>query len=439
MSKSKSIVILGGQWGDEGKGKVVDLLVATKCIKYVVRYQGGDNAGHTFYINSKKIVSHIVPSGIFHNHIINIIANGVVLSPFSLVQEINVLRSEGVNVDGRILISESCPMILPYHVAMDRAREKFAGVHAIGTTGCGIGPAYEDKVARRALRIVDLFDKKQFANKLRKVVDYYNFQLLHYYDVDVIDCEIVLSKILSIADYLLSMAVDTSDLLYSARQRGDVIVFEGAQGALLDIDHGTYPYVTSSNTTLGAVFSGTGVILRDNDYILGVLKAYSTRVGAGPFPTELCDNIGARLCDYGNEFGSTTGRRRRVGWFDAVIVCRAVKVNFFSGLCLTKLDVLDGLEEVKVCVGYRLKNGKVIYCAPLDLNTWEAVEPVYEIFSGWLGARTFGVKKFSQLPEASRIYIRRIEEIINVPIDIISTGPSRYETIVIRHPLLLDC
>lgn len=427
----KNVVVLGTQWGDEGKGKIVDLL--TERAKYVIRYQGGHNAGHTLFINGEKTVLHLIPSGILRENVINIIANGVVLAPEVLIREIGALEARGIPVRKRMLISEACPLILSYHVAMDIAREKARGIKAIGTTGRGIGPAYEDKVARRALRVGDLLNKETFAAKLKEVISYYNFQLVHYYKTSAVDYYTVLNDSISVASILTDMVVDVTELLDNARKRGDLIVFEGAQGTLLDIDHGTYPYVTSSNTTAGGVATGSGLGLRYVDYVLGVVKAYSTRVGAGPFPTELFDDIGEFLCIKGNEFGTTTGRRRRTGWLDAVAVCRAVKINSLSGICLTKLDVLDGLKEVKICTSYHMPDGRMSQAMPIASEHWENIKPVYETLLGW-SKNTVGVKVFNQLPEAARHYIRRIEEITGVPVDIVSNGPDRSETMILRDP-----
>ncbi|MBN3265064.1 adenylosuccinate synthase [Pectobacterium brasiliense] len=427
----KNVVVLGTQWGDEGKGKVVDLL--TERAKYVVRYQGGHNAGHTLVINGEKTVLHLIPSGILRENVVSIIGNGVVLAPDALMKEMTELEARGVPVRERLLLSEACPLILPYHVALDNAREKARGAKAIGTTGRGIGPAYEDKVARRGLRVGDLFDKETFAVKLKEIVEYHNFQLVNYYKVDAVDYQKVLDDVLAIADILTAMVVDVSDLLYKAHLRGDFVMFEGAQGTLLDIDHGTYPYVTSSNTTAGGVATGSGLGPRYVDYVLGIVKAYSTRVGAGPFPTELFEDVGEHLSQKGNEFGATTGRRRRTGWLDAVAVRRAVQINSLSGFCLTKLDVLDGLKEIKICVGYRLPNGSEVDTTPLAAEGWEGLEPIYETVPGW-SESTFGVKDHSKLPQAALNYIKRIEEITGVPIDIISTGPDRSETMVLRDP-----
>ncbi|HFT6956059.1 TPA: adenylosuccinate synthase [Proteus mirabilis] len=428
---SNNVVVLGTQWGDEGKGKIVDLL--TERAKYVVRYQGGHNAGHTLVIDGEKTVLHLIPSGILRENVVSIIANGVVLSPEALMKEMTQLEERGIPVRSRLLLSEACPLILPYHIALDNAREKARGEKAIGTTGRGIGPAYEDKVARRGLRVGDLFDKKAFAQKLKEIIEYHNFQLVNYYKVEPVDYQKTLDDIMAIADILTGMVVDVSDLLYKATQKGELVMFEGAQGTLLDIDHGTYPYVTSSNTTAGGVATGSGLGPRYVGYVLGIIKAYSTRVGAGPFPTELFDETGNFLREKGQEFGATTGRSRRTGWLDIIAIRRAVQINSLSGFCMTKLDVLDGLKEVKVCVGYRLPNGEVIETTPLAADDWEGIEPIYESMPGW-NESTFGVKDRAQLPQAALNYIKRVEELTGVPVDIVSTGPDRSETIILRHP-----
>lgn len=427
----KNVVVLGTQWGDEGKGKVVDLL--TERAKYVVRYQGGHNAGHTLVINGEKTVLHLIPSGILRENVTSIIANGVVLAPDALMREMTELEARGIPVRERLLLSEACPLILPYHVALDNAREKARGAKAIGTTGRGIGPAYEDKVARRGLRVGDLFNKETFAVKLKEIMEYHNFQLVNYYKVEAVDYQTVLDEVMAVADIITAMVVDVADLLNKAHKKGEFVMFEGAQGTLLDIDHGTYPYVTSSNTTAGGVATGSGVGPRCVGYVLGIVKAYSTRVGAGPFPTELFDEVGEFLCTKGNEFGATTGRRRRTGWLDAVAVRRAVELNSLSGFCMTKLDVLDGLDEVKICVGYRMPDGREIDTTPLAAEGWEGIEPIYEVMPGWKET-TFGVKEHSKLPQAALNYIKRVEEVTGVPVDIISTGPDREETMILRDP-----
>ncbi|VFP86660.1 Adenylosuccinate synthetase [Candidatus Erwinia haradaeae] len=427
----KNVVVLGIQWGDEGKGKIVDLL--TEWAQYVVRYQGGHNAGHTLVINGEKTILHLIPSGVLHKHVVNIIGHGVVVSPSALMQEVQDLESRGQSVRKSLLISTACPLLLEYHVALDLAREKARGLKAIGTTGRGIGPAYEDKIARRGLRLGDLLNKKTFAEKLEITMEYHNFQLVHYYKANAVNYYTVLENIMQIADNLTQMAIDVSGLLENAQKRGDLIIFEGAQGTLLDIDHGTYPYVTSSTTTAGGVSPGTGLGPCCVGYVLGVLKAYSTRVGSGPFPTELRDHTGEFLCKRGNEFGATTGRRRRTGWLDAVAIRRAVQINSISGFCVTKLDVLDGLEEIKICVAYRMRDDSCVTVTPLTSEHWEEAEPIYEILPGW-NRSTFGIQSLELLPPEALHYIKRIEEVTGVLIDIISTGPDRSETIVLRNP-----
>ncbi|KAE8175864.1 adenylosuccinate synthase [Photobacterium carnosum] len=434
---ANNVVVLGTQWGDEGKGKIVDLL--TEDAKYVVRYQGGHNAGHTLVIDGEKTVLHLIPSGILRDNVKCIIGNGVVLSPDALMNEMGPLEARGIPVRERLFLSEACPLILPYHIALDQAREAARGKKAIGTTGRGIGPAYEDKVARRGLRVGDLFDKATFAEKLKDVMAYHNFQIEHYYHAEPVNYEEVLEKVLSQADLLTSMVIDVTKELDDARLRGDKIMFEGAQGTLLDIDHGTYPYVTSSTTTAGGVAAGSGFGPRYLGYILGIAKAYCTRVGAGPFPTELYDGlekqdpIGKHLGTVGNEFGATTGRLRRTGWFDAVAMRRAVQINSISGFCLTKLDVLDGLKELKICTGYKTKSGEILEVSPMAADAYENLELIYETMPGW-SETTFGAKTLDALPQAALDYIARIEELTGVPIDIISTGPDRNETIIKVHP-----
>ncbi|STO53503.1 adenylosuccinate synthetase [Canicola haemoglobinophilus] len=427
----KSVVVLGAQWGDEGKGKIVDLL--TDRVKYVVRYQGGHNAGHTLIINGEKTVLRLIPSGILRENVTCLIGNGVVLSPSALMQEMGELESRGIKVRKRLLISEACPLILPYHVAMDKARESALGNKAIGTTGRGIGPAYEDKVARRGLRVGDLFDKELFAEKLKNILDYYNFQLVHYYKAEAIDYQKTLDEVFAVADIITAMVADVTTILDTARKNGDNILFEGAQGTMLDIDQGTYPYVTSSNTTAGGVSTGAGFGPRHIDYVLGIIKAYCTRVGGGPFTTELFDDVGAEIARKGNEFGAVTGRPRRCGWFDAVAIKRAIQTNSISGFCMTKLDVLDGFDEVKICVGYKMPNGEIAEFAPLAAKDWEGVEPIYETLPGWK-ENTFGVTDVNKLPENTRNYIKRIEEVTGVPVAILSTGPDRVETMILTDP-----
>lgn len=428
----KNVVILGSQWGDEGKGKIVDLL--TDEASMVVRFQGGHNAGHTLVIGDEKTVLHLIPSGILRPNVTCVIGNGVVLAPDALLKEMAMLEAKGVPVRERLLVSLNCPLILPVHVALDQAREAKRGDQKIGTTGRGIGPAYEDKVSRRGLRVVDLFNPERYAVKLRELMEYHNFSLTHYYGVEAIDYQQTLEQSLLWAEQIKPLCVDTVAAIHEARLNGSNIMFEGAQGSLLDIDHGTYPYVTSSNTTAGGAATGSGVGPRYLDYVLGITKAYTTRVGSGPFLTELFDEVGAGLAKRGHEFGSTTGRARRCGWFDAVAVRQAIAINSISGLCLTKLDVLDGLAEVKVCVGYQDAEGNPVGL-PCDALDYSQVSPIYESLPGWQDS-TLGVKRLEDLPENAQKYIRYLEVATGAPIDIISTGPERDETIVLKHAFI---
>ena len=427
----KNVVVLGTQWGDEGKGKIVDLL--TDQAAAVVRFQGGHNAGHTLVIDGEKTVLHLIPSGILREGVECLIGNGVVVAPDALLREITNLEQKGVPVRERLRISSACTLILPYHVALDQARERARGDAKIGTTGRGIGPAYEDKVARRGLRIGDLFNRERFAGKLKELLDFHNFVLQNYYKEPAIDFQKTLDEALDYAEILRPLVIDVTARLHQLRREGAYIMFEGAQGSLLDIDHGTYPFVTSSSTTAGGTATGSGFGPLYLDYILGITKAYTTRVGSGPFPTELFDEVGARLAKRGHEFGSTTGRARRCGWFDAVILRRAIEINSISGLCLTKLDVLDGLETIRICTGYKDRDGVLLVDAPTDADSYLGLEPVYEEVAGW-SESTVGVKSLEALPENARAYIRRVEELVGAPIDIVSTGPDRNETIVLRHP-----
>ncbi len=432
----KNVIVIGTHWGDEGKGKVVDLL--TDRAQVVVRFQGGHNAGHTLVIDGHKTVLHLIPSGILRDNVQCMIGNGVVLAPDALLRELDGLEDAGVPAASRLRISEACPLILPYHIALDQAREIARGKKAIGTTGRGIGPAYEDKISRRGIRLGDLFNTDHFAERLKEVMDYHNFSLVNYFKAEAVDYQQVLDETLAMRERLLPMVADIPELLYHAGRRGENIMFEGAQGTLLDIDHGTYPYVTSSNTTAGGASCGSGVGPLAFDYILGITKAYTTRVGGGPFPTELFDGEGKRdaagehMATQGHEFGATTGRPRRCGWFDAVSLRRAIRINSISGLCITKLDVLDGLETVRVCTGYRY-NGEVRDVPPVGAEAFEVCEPVYEDLPGW-SESTVGVRSYDQLPANARAYLKRIEETVECPIDIVSTGPDREETIVLRHP-----
>ena len=426
----QSVVVLGAQWGDEGKGKIVDLL--TTDIGAVVRFQGGHNAGHTLVINGKKTVLHLIPSGILRDDALCLIGNGVVLSPAALKKEIGELEANGVEVRGRLKISPATPLIMPYHIALDQAREKKAGGKAIGTTGRGIGPAYEDKVARRGIRIADLHYPEQLAELLRTALDYHNFVLTKYLDTDAVDFQQMLDEALEFGAYVRPMVSDVAGILHDLRKRGKKVLFEGAQGSLLDIDHGTYPYVTSSNTTVGGALAGTGVGADAIDYVLGIAKAYATRVGGGPFPTELDDAIGQQLRDKGQEYGATTGRPRRCGWMDIVALKRAVAINGISGLCITKLDVLDGMDKLQMCIAYRYR-GKETEYAPLDAQGWDECEPVYLEFPGW-SENTHGITEWDKLPPAARAYLRSLEELAGCPLSIVSTGPDRTATMVLQDP-----
>jgi adenylosuccinate synthase len=426
----KNVVVIGTQWGDEGKGKIVDLL--TDKADAVVRFQGGHNAGHTLVIQGRKTVLHLIPSGILREKVRCLIGNGVVLSPTALLEEMEMLDAGGVDPRGRMGISESCPVILPYHIALDQAREAARGKKAIGTTGRGIGPCYEDKVSRRGIRLGEMLDADVFQERLREVMEYHNFALEHYFAFDAVDYQQVLDQALVQVEQIRPLIEDVPGTLHTLRRQGGSVMFEGAQGALLDIDHGTYPYVTSSNTTAGGAASGSGIGPRDIDYVLGIVKAYTTRVGAGPFPTELFDDVGDHLGEKGHEFGATTGRKRRCGWLDTVALRRSLQINSVTGMCITKLDVLDGLDTVKICVAYRL-NGQEIDAPPVGADRFARCEPLYIEMPGWK-ASTVGVKSREELPEAARNYLSRIEALCETPIDIISTGPDREETIVLRHP-----
>jgi len=426
----KNVVVIGTQWGDEGKGKVVDLL--TDKASAVVRFQGGHNAGHTLVIDGETTVLHLIPSGVLRDNVMCLIGNGVVLSPTALLEELTMLEKAGVPARGRLKISESCPLILPYHIALDQARELARGKKDIGTTGRGIGPAYEDKVSRRGLRLGELLDPAHFTERLREVMEYHNFALEHYYKVTPVDYQQVLDEALTQGEQIAPLVTDIPGELHRLRKQGNSIMFEGAQGALLDIDHGTYPYVTSSTTTAGGAASGSGVGPRHIDYVLGIVKAYTTRVGAGPFPTELFDDTGKYLGEKGHEFGATTGRQRRCGWLDAVSLKRSLEINSVTGMCITKLDVLDGLETIKIAVNYRL-NGELLDTPPAGADLIEQCEPEYIEMPGW-SESTVGAKSFDELPAAARAYLNKIETLCETPIAIVSTGPDRAETIILKHP-----
>ncbi|HWT70963.1 MAG TPA: adenylosuccinate synthase [Oxalicibacterium sp.] len=431
-SMGKNVVVVGTQWGDEGKGKIVDWL--TDHSQGVVRFQGGHNAGHTLVIGGHKTALQLIPSGIMRAGVACYIGNGVVLSVPDLLREIDKLQAIGVEVPSRLKISEACPIILPYHVSLDVAREAARGDAKIGTTGKGIGPAYEDKVARRAIRVADLLNEQRFAEKLRENLDYHNFVLTNYLKVPAVDYQKTLDDALADVPRLAPMVGDVSSALYATSEQGGNLLFEGAQGSLLDVDHGTYPYVTSSNCVAGNAATGSGVGPGMLHYILGITKAYTTRVGSGPFPSELPTDagIGKHLATVGHEFGTVTGRPRRCGWFDAALMKRSVQINGVSGICLTKLDVLDGLESLRLCTGYRIGD-KTVDIFPVGAEDAARCEPIYEEMPGWKES-TVGAKSLDVLPANARAYISRIEALIGVPIDMISTGPDREETIVLRHP-----
>ncbi|MBS0423358.1 MAG: adenylosuccinate synthase [Proteobacteria bacterium] len=428
---TKNVVVIGTQWGDEGKGKIVDWL--TDHAQGVVRFQGGHNAGHTLVIGNKKTVLHLIPSGILRNTVMCYIGNGVVIAPEALLSEIDMLEQNGIDVSSRLRISEACPLILPCHIALDNAREAARGDGKIGTTGRGIGPAYEDKIARRAIRLQDLFHRNRLAAKLSEILDYHNFVLKNYFHAPVIDFQKTLDDALTQAERIKPMVADVPRLLFEANKASSNLLFEGAQGTLLDIDHGTYPYVTSSNCVAGAAGPGSGVGPQMLHYVLGITKAYTTRVGSGPFPTELDDEVGKHLATRGHEFGSTTGRPRRCGWFDAIAMKRSIQINGVTGLCITKLDVLDGVESLNLGVGYRLSDGSKSDILPVGADDLGSCEPIYEEMPGW-SENTAGIKEFSQLPKAAQNYLKRLEEVCATPVDMISTGPDREDTILLRHP-----
>ncbi len=427
---AKNVVVVGTQWGDEGKGKIVDWL--TENVDGVVRFQGGHNAGHTLVVNGRKTILRLIPSGILRPGVQCYIGNGVVLSPQALLGEIDELKAAGLDAEQRLVVSGNCPLILDYHIALDKAREAKRGEAKIGTTGRGIGPAYEDKVARRAIRTQDLFDAPRFGELVREVLDYHNFVLTKYLGAEAVDAQNVIDGTLRLAERLKPMIADVSHRLNAQMAAGKSFLFEGAQGTLLDVDHGTYPYVTSSNTVAGAAAAGAGVAPQKLHYVLGITKAYSTRVGSGPFPTELLDVDGEHLRTKGKEFGSVTGRPRRCGWFDAAALRRAVQVNGTSGLCITKLDVLDGMPVVKLCTGYRYR-GSTTDILPFGAEEVAKCEPVYEEFPGW-SESTFGVQDWNKLPTSARRYLERLAEVTGVPIDMVSTGPDREQTILLRSP-----
>ena len=426
----KNVVILGSQWGDEGKGKIVDLL--TDKASLVARFQGGHNAGHTLVIDGKKTALHRIPSGILRDHVTCVIGNGVVLAPDALLKEINMLEERGVVVRDRLKVSGSCPLILPYHIAIDQAREQSLGKAKIGTTGRGIGPAYEDKVARRCLRLSDMANMERFAEKLKTVLDYHNFALTQYHKVEPVDFDQTLALAKTWAEALLPMMADVTEILHTAREAGENILFEGAQGSLLDIDHGTYPFVTSSNTTAGGTATGSGFGPMYLDYVLGITKAYTTRVGSGPFPTEDNGEDGETLGKNGFEFGTVTGRQRRCGWFDSVLVKQAVRLSNINGIAFTKMDVLDGFKEIKICVGYKL-GSETLHYFPTSNKKQKEIVPIYEVMDGW-GGSIAGIRDFDKLPKEAKDYVKRIEELIDCKIILISTSPERADTIYLENP-----
>jgi len=426
----KNVVVLGTQWGDEGKGKIVDLL--TEQANAVVRYQGGHNAGHTLVINGVQTILHLIPSGILHKDVLCLLGNGVVVDPKALLKEIKMLEDNYVDVRPRLKISHSCPIILPSHVALDKAREIARGNSKIGTTCLGIGPAYEDKIARRGLRLGELTDISKFAQHLQELLSYHNFLLKNYYGQTEVDFNQTLEIYQNYAEQITPMLDDVTSILHKLRRNNAHILFEGAQGAMLDIDHGTYPFVTSSNTTAGGIATGSGLGPLYLDYALGITKAYTTRVGEGPFPTELFDDIGEHLFKVGHEKGATTGRARRCGWFDATVLRRAIEINSISGICLTKLDVLDNLNTIKICTAYQDKNGKQLEYFLNDAQSFADVTPIYEEVKGWQ-CSTKGLTKIEDLPANAVAYIKRLEQLMGVPIVIISTGADRNQTIVLQN------
>ncbi|SBT08861.1 adenylosuccinate synthetase [Candidatus Accumulibacter aalborgensis] len=433
---ARNVVVVGTQWGDEGKGKIVDWL--TDHAKGVVRFQGGHNAGHTLVVGDKVYKLNLVPSGIVRDGVACFIGNGVVLDIHHLISEIRVLESGGIDVRSRLKVSPGCPLILPYHAALDHAREAAKCADArIGTTGKGIGPAYEDKVARRALRVYDLFHPDRFADKVKENLHYHNFVLTHYLGAEAVDFDALLAQAMSDAEEIRPLVADVSAALYAINKSGHNLLFEGAQGALLDIDHGTYPFVTSSNCVAGQAAAGSGIGPGMLHYVLGITKAYCTRVGGGPFPSELDIDTeglpGHQMSQKGREFGTVTGRKRRCGWLDSAALKRSIQINGVTGLCITKLDVLDGLRELKICTGYRL-DGRIVDLLPMGADEVAACEPILETLPGW-SESTVGASTMAALPSTARDYLARIEALCDVPVDIVSTGPERGETIVRRHPL----
>ena len=436
---AKNVVVIGTQWGDEGKGKIVDWL--TDHAQGVVRFQGGHNAGHTLVVgqgSAQRVYKlNLVPSGIVRSGVNCYIGNGVVLDAGHLLKEIKALEDGGLEVKSRLKVSPGCPLILDYHVRLDVARElKRSADKKIGTTGKGIGPTYEDKVARRALRLYDLFYPEQFGEKLRDVLDYHNFVLTKYLGAEAVEFNEQLDSALEKASLIKPMVADISAALYEANKAGQNLLFEGAQGTLLDVDHGTYPYVTSSNCVSGQASAGTGVGPNMLHYVLGITKAYTTRVGGGPFPSELDTESegapGTQMSVKGQEIGTVTKRKRRCGWFDAAALRRSARINGLTGLCITKLDVLDGISELRICTGYEL-DGKQVDMLPVGADDVARCKPIYETLPGW-SENTFGLNRWEDLPKNAQVYLKRLEQLCDVPVDIVSTGPERDETIVLRHP-----
>ena len=427
----KTLVIVGTQWGDEGKGKIVDLL--THQVAGVARFQGGHNAGHTLVIDGKKTILRLLPSGILQDNVMCMIGNGVVVSPEALLSEIAELESQGIDVTSKLRISYACPILLPYHIALDGLREQARGKKAIGTTGRGIGPAYEDKIARRSLRIGDLLSPQKCEERLKVLAEYHNFMLTEYHKADPISADEVFAALMEQREKLLPMIADVAAMIMTMRSQGKSLLLEGAQGAFLDIDQGTYPYVTSSNTTAGAASTGLGLGPCAIDYVLGIVKAYTTRVGSGPFMTELQDDTGKHIADRGREFGSVTGRPRRCGWLDLVALRRSIQLNSVKGLCLTKLDVLDELDEIKLCVAYKLR-GEILDQMPFSEEDLHACEPIYETLKGWKQS-TAGIKNMTDFPPLALAYIQVIESLSACPVVIVSTGPDRQDTVIINNPL----
>ncbi|MBO5658509.1 MAG: adenylosuccinate synthase [Duodenibacillus sp.] len=427
---AKNVVVIGAQWGDEGKGKVVDWL--TERVKGVVRFNGGHNAGHTLVINGNKTILRLIPSGIMHPTSVCYLGNGVVFSPEAFFREVDELKSHGVDAEPRLRVSGNCSLIMPYHVALDHAREAALGDKKIGTTGRGIGPAYEDKVARRGVRVADLYNVPLFVERVKAAMELHNFVLTQHLKAEPLDVDKVIEEALSYAERLKPMVCDVSELLHAEMAEGHQFLFEGAQGSMLDIDHGTYPFVTSSNVVAGAACAGAGVGPCDLHYVLGITKAYCTRVGSGPFPTELDNEIGEELRRRGNEFGAVTGRPRRCGWFDGAALRRAVQINGLSGLAVMKLDVFDGMETVKLGVGYMV-DGKPVDVMPCGADAAARCEPIYEEFPGWTES-TFGMTRWEQLPESAQRYLTRLSEVAGCPIALVSTGPDRNQTILLKDP-----